>query len=199
MTTKRRSHHSCAACRFSRRCCPVHCPFAPYFPADQPEIFRYVHRLYGTGKILRILNLLNDNVQKQEAMTSIKYESYIRHINPVNGCYGVTVYLQQKLVNMMRQLQYVRLLLDFHRRNNHDQIQDPPVKNEIISDQSVGGSSNTTTDQTIYENDQGFYFVGSSDRNANEVVSSRMESPSKNLDDQEITNDDLMRILSDFD
>ncbi|CAI9276964.1 unnamed protein product [Lactuca saligna] len=64
-----------------------------------------------------------------------------------DGCYGVTVYLQQKLVNMKRQLQYHRLLFDFHRINNHDQVQDPPVKNEIINDQNVGGSSNTTTDQ----------------------------------------------------
>ncbi|KAL4581694.1 hypothetical protein LXL04_006221 [Taraxacum kok-saghyz] len=209
MTTNRRYNSSCAACRFSRRCCSPDCPLAPYFPASQPQVFQHVHRLYGTGKIVRIQNLLKGNDRKQEeAMLSIKYESFIRHINPVDGCYGAISYLKQKLVHLMSELQCVRSLLDSCRRNNRKIIQDSviassPESRSIYNDQSVGGLSNSAAiDQTIDENYPGFNLVGlcDRDRNANEALKT-MEPPLDidNWADKEITNDDLMRILYDSD
>ncbi|KAI3768645.1 hypothetical protein L2E82_19475 [Cichorium intybus] len=196
---------SCAACRYKKHRCALDCPFAPYFPASQPKIFMNVHRLYGSTNVLRILNLLNDNKRKEEAMRSIKYESYIRRVNRVHGCYGAIVYLKNRLAEMTRQLQHIRLLLDTHRRNINQPTQNSlinslfgslPVNNEI-NNQTVGGSSNSAT-QTIDENDLEAYFVGPIDHKANEVAS-RIMAPPNNLDNPEITNADLLRILDEYD
>ncbi|KAI3500805.1 hypothetical protein L1887_36630 [Cichorium endivia] len=196
---------SCAACRYKKHRCALDCPFAPYFPASQPKIFMNVHRLYGSTNVLRILNLLNDNKRKEEAMRSIKYESYIRRVNRVHGCYGAIVYLKNRLAEMTRQLQHIRLLLDTHRRNINQPTQNSlinslfgslPVNNEI-NNQSVGGSSNSAT-QTIDENDLEAYFVGPIDHKANEVAS-RIMAPPNNLDNPKITNADLLRILDEYD
>ncbi|KAI3500804.1 hypothetical protein L1887_36629 [Cichorium endivia] len=193
---------SCAACRISRHRCSLDCPFAPYFPASEPQIFMNVHRLYGPANVLRILNLLNDNKRKEEAMRSVKYESYIRRVSPVHGCYGAIFYLKQLLAEMTRQLQDVRLLLDTYRNINqptqnsliNSSFESLPVNN-AINDRSVGGSSNSAT-QTIDENDLEAYFVGPIDHNANETAS-RIMAPPNNLYDQEITNVDLLRVLDD--
>ncbi|KAL7604460.1 hypothetical protein Lser_V15G20581 [Lactuca serriola] len=188
----------CAACRHRHVRCTIDCPLAPYFPANEPEVFQNVLRLYGIANVTKILNQLNDNVEKQEAITSIKYESNIRNINPVHGCYGLTVSLLQNLNALTSELQRVRLSLESHRRNNINNqqlqiIQDNsqimpsftglPVNNQIINDQSVDGLSNIPNDQY----NQGFHFGGPSDRNAiNEVLASRtMEPPFEDLGDQD--------------
>ncbi|KAI3500803.1 hypothetical protein L1887_36628 [Cichorium endivia] len=198
MTVKGGSRPACAACRFQRRRCSSDCPLAPFFPASHPKIFQNVHRLYGVGNVMKILNLLKTDEQKEEAMKSIKYESYIRQIYPVDGCYGRIIYMQQYISELRRELQYVRLLLHAYRKKK-DPTQDSftmsslvshPVNTEIINDQSVGETSHCTTDPMINEgNDHGFYYMGSGYHNAKPY----------DWDDQGKTSIDLKQIQSCFD
>lgn len=163
MTVKGGSRPACAACRFQRRRCSSDCPLAPFFPANQPKIFHNVHRLYGVGNVMKILNQVNDNEQKEEAMKSIKYESYIRQIYPVKGCYGLLVQLHQQLVEGMQELQYVLRLLEMFRKNNsHSKGNSfvlPSLGNDINQDEVVvGGSSSWVPHHMINGgNDLGFY------------------------------------------
>nr|XP_043615693.1 LOB domain-containing protein 21-like [Erigeron canadensis] len=117
MTVKGGSRPACAACRFQRRRCASDCPLAPHFPANQPKMFQNVHRIYGVGNIMKILNQIKDEDLKQDAMKSIKYESYIRHVYRVHGCYGLIAQYRQKCLEAMQELQYVHALLDAFKKN----------------------------------------------------------------------------------
>jgi len=47
----------CAACKNQRRRCPSDCIFSPYFPANDPQRFVSVHKIYGgsnVGKMLQV-------------------------------------------------------------------------------------------------------------------------------------------------
>ncbi|KAL8199446.1 hypothetical protein R6Q57_013014 [Mikania cordata] len=136
MTVKSGSRPACAACRFQRRRCSSDCPLAPYFPATDPQVFKNVHSLYGVGHIIKILNQLNDDEQKEEAMTSIKYESNIRQLYKVHGCFGVLGQLQQQLMESVDELKRVHALLNAYKSNGK------PVQNSLSNYQVVGGSSN---------------------------------------------------------
>jgi hypothetical protein len=51
----------CAACKNQRRRCPSDCIFSPYFPANDPQRFAYVHKIYGgsnVGKMLKVLSMI---------------------------------------------------------------------------------------------------------------------------------------------
>lgn len=177
MTVKGGSRPACAACRFQRRRCSPDCPLAPFFPANQPKIFQNVHRLYGVGNVMKILNMLNDDEKKEEAMKSIKYESYIREIYPVDGCYGRIASLKQNLVDSMRELQYVRLLIHACR-NKKDLTQD--------SDQMINELGNINKDHGFYN-----YFGSSSSHNNHKPYE---------WDDQRMkTSNDLTQIQHRFD
>ncbi|XP_020550981.1 LOW QUALITY PROTEIN: LOB domain-containing protein 6 [Sesamum indicum] len=71
----------CAACKFLRRKCQPECVFAPYFPPDQPQNQRPVHKVFGASNVTKLLNELRPA--------------------PVYGCVGVISLLQHQL----RQLQ----------------------------------------------------------------------------------------------
>ncbi|KAI3776946.1 hypothetical protein L1987_46738 [Smallanthus sonchifolius] len=149
MTVKGGSRPACAACRFQRRRCSLDCALAPFFPATQPEIFHNVHSLYGVGHILKILNQLKDDEEKEEAMKSIIYESNIRQTHRVHGCYGVIVYLQQKVVESMRELRSVLLVLDACKKK-HELAQ-----NSLNDVNDLGGSSDWMMNGG---SDLGFYY-----------------------------------------
>ncbi|XP_073039047.1 LOB domain-containing protein 27-like [Primulina eburnea] len=85
---------SCAACRYRRRKCTADCPLAKHFPAHKPELFHYVHRLYGVSNVTKILNTLETQDQKDDAMKSIIFESEWRHHIPAYGC--TFIILQQE-------------------------------------------------------------------------------------------------------
>ncbi|KAI3726075.1 hypothetical protein L1987_65872 [Smallanthus sonchifolius] len=148
MTVKGGSRPACASCRFQRRRCSSSCPLASFFPATETKSFQNVHRLYGVGNTMKILNQLKDDGQKEEAMKSIKYESHIRQIHKVHGCYGLISHLHHKVMESMRELQYVRVLIDSCKKNN---------------DEGRGGSSDWISGMINGGSDLGFYNEGSSD------------------------------------
>ncbi|GAB4832173.1 hypothetical protein Ancab_006190 [Ancistrocladus abbreviatus] len=111
MTGKGGTIQACAACKYQRRGCSPDCALAPYFPADQPQLFQDVHRLFGVSKILRMLKQLSDDDQKDEAMKSIIYESEMRRRFPVHGCLGIIWKLKEQIKQSQEVLDHYNSLL----------------------------------------------------------------------------------------
>ncbi|KAF3636959.1 LOB domain-containing protein 27 [Capsicum annuum] len=110
------SRVSCAACKYQRRKCTSQCVLAPYFPANQPKKFQNAHRLFGVRNIVRILEQLDDEDQKADAMKSIIFESDMREKFPVYGCVECIFYLRQQLQIALQELQYVNAQLHIYRQ-----------------------------------------------------------------------------------
>lgn len=49
----------CAACKLLRRRCAQDCVFAPYFPADEPQKFANVHKVFGASNVNKMLQVLS--------------------------------------------------------------------------------------------------------------------------------------------
>lgn len=47
----------CAACKLLRRRCVQDCVFAPYFPADEPQKFANVHKVFGASNVNKMLKV----------------------------------------------------------------------------------------------------------------------------------------------
>ncbi|XP_027187426.1 LOB domain-containing protein 27-like [Cicer arietinum] len=94
---KEGSNKACASCKYQRRKCTKECPLAPYFPINKSKSFINVHRLFGVCYILKLLNRIDDD-KKDEAMTSIIFESNIRAKFPIHGCVGVINILQEEVM-----------------------------------------------------------------------------------------------------
>ncbi|KAK4367514.1 hypothetical protein RND71_011306 [Anisodus tanguticus] len=112
------SRVACAACKYQRRKCTPQCVLASYFPADQPKRFQNAHRLFGVRNIMRILEQLDDEDQKADAMKSIIFESDMREKFPIYGCVECISYLRQRLQLVLQELQYVYAQLDIYRQQN---------------------------------------------------------------------------------
>lgn len=105
---------------------------------------------------MKILNQLQDDEQKEEAMTSIKYESNIRQINRVHGCYGLIVQLHKKIVDSVQELRHILLVLDSYKKNPKFPNSGNEMNNNV---QVVGGSSDWISAMINGSgNDLGFYY-----------------------------------------
>ncbi|KAL0331879.1 UNVERIFIED_CONTAM: LOB domain-containing protein 23 [Sesamum calycinum] len=93
----------CAACKHLRRRCPSDCVFSPYFPANNPRRFAYVHKIYGASNVGKILKDLPVN-RRAEAADSLYYEAYCRIKDPAYGCVGLITILHQQIYNAQCQL-----------------------------------------------------------------------------------------------
>ncbi|KAK7837980.1 lob domain-containing protein 4 [Quercus suber] len=58
----------CAACKLLRRRCAQDCVFAPYFPADEPQKFANVHKVFGASNVNKMLQQQVDILQTQLAL-----------------------------------------------------------------------------------------------------------------------------------
>ncbi|XAR56897.1 hypothetical protein NMG60_11037533 [Bertholletia excelsa] len=77
----------CAACKLLRRRCAQDCVFAPYFPADEPQKFASVHKVFGASNVNKMLQELPVH-QPGDAVSSMVYEANARVRDPVYGCVG---------------------------------------------------------------------------------------------------------------
>ncbi|CAK9236385.1 unnamed protein product [Sphagnum troendelagicum] len=98
---------ACAACKYQRRKCAPDCPLSPYFPADQPKRFANVHKLFGVSNTLRILKHV-DPSQREDTVKSIAYEADTREKDPVHGCLGVIIMLQNQVSKLKDELAMAR-------------------------------------------------------------------------------------------
>ncbi|KAM0020281.1 putative transcription factor AS2-LOB family [Helianthus debilis subsp. tardiflorus] len=97
---------ACAACRYQRRKCAPDCLLAPYFPHDRQRQFQNAHKLFGVSNITKIIRNL-DRPQKDEAMRTIIYQSDVRSIDPVGGCYRIIRELQRQIEMSCAELDFV--------------------------------------------------------------------------------------------
>ncbi|XP_076917756.1 LOB domain-containing protein 21-like [Bidens hawaiensis] len=98
-----RSSSSCAACKFMKRRCTLHCLFAPYFRADEPKKFAKVHKVFGASNVTKILNEVPEP-QRQDAVNSLVFEAEERLKDPVYGCIGAIASLQDKMFQLQHDL-----------------------------------------------------------------------------------------------
>ncbi|CAH9106609.1 unnamed protein product [Cuscuta epithymum] len=93
----------CAACKLLRRRCAHGCIFAPYFPADEPNKFACVHKVFGASNVNKLLQELPEH-QRGDAVSSMVYEANARMMDPVYGCVGAISTLQQQVDVLQTQL-----------------------------------------------------------------------------------------------
>ncbi|XP_019197230.1 PREDICTED: LOB domain-containing protein 27 [Ipomoea nil] len=122
MTRKGGTSQACASCKYQRRRCKVDCPLAPYFPADQPNMFQNAHRLFGVSNIIKILKQI-DPSQRGVAMKSIIDQANARAKYPVYGCVAEIQQLMLKIQLAEEELQAVQAQLAFYRQHNQQQQQ----------------------------------------------------------------------------
>ncbi|KAG0481428.1 hypothetical protein HPP92_011936 [Vanilla planifolia] len=108
----------CAACKLLRRRCAPSCVFAPYFPAEEPQKFANVHRVFGASNVNKILQEIPVG-QRSDAVSSLVYEANARVRDPVYGCVAAISSLQRQIDILQAQLaltqaEMVRLRLHLH-------------------------------------------------------------------------------------
>ncbi|KAJ8642030.1 hypothetical protein MRB53_018724 [Persea americana] len=103
MSRKQGASSPCAACKLLRRRCAQDCVFAPYFPADEPQKFANVHKVFGASNVSKMLQELPMH-QRSDAVSSMVYEANARVRDPVYGCVGAISSLQQQVDVLQTQL-----------------------------------------------------------------------------------------------
>nr|CAD1843439.1 unnamed protein product [Ananas comosus var. bracteatus] len=110
----------CAACRTLHRKCSPDCLLAPYFPADEPEKFASVHKVFGASNVIKMLQVVEET-RREDAVQSMVYEANARLRDPVYGCTNAISYLQKCLKDLQKQLEATREQILESRKQN-DQL-----------------------------------------------------------------------------
>lgn len=97
----------CAACKLLRRRCSEECPFSPYFSPHEPHKFAAVHKVFGASNVSKMLMEVPEN-QRADAANSLVYEANVRLSDPVYGCMGAIIALQQQVQSLQAEVNAVR-------------------------------------------------------------------------------------------
>ncbi|KAL2238427.1 LOB domain-containing protein 15-like [Sesamum indicum] len=97
----------CAACKLLRRRCAEECPFSPYFSPHEPQKFAAVHKVFGASNVSKMLMEV-PAPQRADAANSLVYEANVRLRDPVYGCMGAILALQQQVQTLQAELNAVR-------------------------------------------------------------------------------------------
>ncbi|GER57491.1 LOB domain-containing protein [Striga asiatica] len=98
----------CGACKFLRRKCVAGCIFAPYFDSDQGAAhFAAVHKVFGASNVSKLLHHI-PQARRMDAVVTICYEAQARLRDPVHGCVAHIFALQQQVVNLQSELNYLQ-------------------------------------------------------------------------------------------
>ncbi|KAE8729070.1 LOB domain-containing protein 15 [Hibiscus syriacus] len=97
----------CAACKLLRRRCAEECPFSPYFSPHESHKFAAVHKVFGASNVAKMLMEVPES-QRADAANSLVYEANLRLRDPVYGCMGAIVTLQQQIQTLQAELNAVR-------------------------------------------------------------------------------------------
>ncbi|CAL5096880.1 unnamed protein product [Urochloa decumbens] len=104
----------CAACKLLRRRCAQECPFSPYFSPMEPHKFAAVHKVFGASNVSKMLLEVHES-QRADAANSLVYEANLRLRDPVYGCMGAILTLQQQVQALEAELAAVRAEIVRHR------------------------------------------------------------------------------------
>lgn len=95
----------CGACKFLKRKCWPQCIYAPYFDSDQGITqFTMVHKVFGASNVSKLLQNI-PLYKRRDAVNTLIYEALARLRDPVYGCVGEIITLQQQ----------VTVFIDLHR------------------------------------------------------------------------------------
>ncbi|XP_023927390.1 LOB domain-containing protein 4 [Quercus suber] len=123
----------CAACKLLRRRCAQDCVFAPYFPADEPQKFANVHKVFGASNVNKMLQELPEH-QRSDAVSSMVYEANARVRDPVYGCVGAISSLQQQVDILQTQLALAQAeVVHMRMRQYPSSSNNPPDNNDSPS------------------------------------------------------------------
>ncbi|XP_012570417.1 uncharacterized protein [Cicer arietinum] len=131
---------ACAACKYQRRKCGPTCILAPYFPHDRQQQFLNAHKLFGVGKITNMIKNVPPNL-RGATMSTIMYQSDLRALDPVGGCYGQIQQLQSQIEFFNSELLFTLQQLALFRgqvhnnnanRHHHHHPQYGIINNNII-------------------------------------------------------------------
>ncbi|KAK3018690.1 hypothetical protein RJ639_003121 [Escallonia herrerae] len=87
---------ACAACKYQRRKCAPDCILAPYFPHHRQRQFLNAHKLFGVSNITKTIKNLSQP-DRDQAMSTIAFQSDVRAADPVGGCYRMVRDLQHQI------------------------------------------------------------------------------------------------------
>ncbi|PNT71725.1 hypothetical protein BRADI_2g34520v3 [Brachypodium distachyon] len=119
----------CAACKLLRRRCAQECPFSPFFSPLEPHKFASVHKVFGASNVSKMLLEVHES-QRGDAANSLVYEANLRLRDPVYGCMGAILTLQQQVHALEADLAALRaqIQLHHHKQQQHTQssLRPPP-------------------------------------------------------------------------
>ncbi|KAI4324046.1 hypothetical protein L6164_023613 [Bauhinia variegata] len=140
----------CAACRSQRRRCPSDCIFSPYFPANDPQRFAYVHRIYGGSNVGKMLQQIPNHLRPQAADT-LYFEAQCRILDPIYGCVGIISQLHQQIQNAESELAKIQVKIIFHTSQT-PQVEAESNFNPLPDQDSVGPFQFVPWSQTLWFN-----------------------------------------------
>ncbi|KDP25103.1 hypothetical protein JCGZ_22638 [Jatropha curcas] len=129
----------CAACKLLRRRCSQDCVFAPYFPADEPQKFASVHKVFGASNVNKMLQELPEH-QRSDAVSSMVYEANARVRDPVYGCVGAISSLQQQIDSLQTQLAIAQAEVVHMRMSQYGSSSTPSSLDMVVDQANVGES-----------------------------------------------------------
>ncbi|CAM8904980.1 unnamed protein product [Rhodiola kirilowii] len=94
----------CGACQYYRKKCTPDCFLAPYFPPDNPEMYRNVHKVFGGANVKNMLRKANTRDERTECVKSLAYEARIRLHDPIYGCAGLISRLKETVETAEQEL-----------------------------------------------------------------------------------------------
>ncbi|MCE5166909.1 hypothetical protein HAX54_029348 [Datura stramonium] len=96
---------SCGACKFLRRRCSSECIFAPYFSYEEAaNHFAAVHKVFGASNVSKLLLHLPLQCRSEAALT-MSYEALSRMHDPIYGCVGQILALQQQVASLIEEIE----------------------------------------------------------------------------------------------
>ncbi|XP_004229819.1 LOB domain-containing protein 19 [Solanum lycopersicum] len=117
----------CGACKFLRRKCVKGCIFAPYFDSEQGMAhFAVVHKVFGASNTSKLLLTIPPN-KRFETVVTLYFEALARVRDPVYGCVGHIISLQQQAVTLQAELAYVQARISMLHHHHHHLPMPPPT------------------------------------------------------------------------
>ncbi|XP_057461818.1 LOB domain-containing protein 24-like [Actinidia eriantha] len=140
----------CAACKSLRRRCSQDCVLAPYFPANNPQRFACVHRIYGASNVTKILERLPVE-SRSDAADCMTFEASSRIQDPVYGSTQTIFKLQQQIVQTQYEIAKVQAELAMYNAQQQmhqiQQQQDHQNQNHLLGQSSLMNVNSGASEQ----------------------------------------------------
>ncbi|KAI0497615.1 hypothetical protein KFK09_020847 [Dendrobium nobile] len=137
----------CAACKLLRRRCAQDCIFAPYFPADEPQKFANVHRVFGASNVNKLLQEVPVG-RRIDAVSSLVYEANARVRDPVYGCVAAISSLQRQINILHAQLALAQAEMVRIRLHHASYVAHSSTAATVAVNPLTGGTSSSSATAT---------------------------------------------------